>query len=129
MEAERRQDYPDILDKLNKLETVCAILQTLQNKDLDIAEEWRKKFCDKIEKIQDNLSNLPCDLRKGWYDSMSKQIRFMWLVLTGYIAILLTVLSIQYSTANEIRKDISLIKQHSYGYQEFIDGKKNKQMP
>ena len=40
--------------------------------------EYRQSLCKKVDTINDYLSKLPCSERKGWYQSMSRQMVFMW---------------------------------------------------
>ena len=54
VENERRLDYPEIKERL-------AILEVLQQKDIDDAAEWRKIFCDKLDKVSDKLNHFPCE--------------------------------------------------------------------
>ena len=51
--------------------------------------EYRKSLCTKIDTINDKISELPCKERKGFYTSVSNQMRIMW----GFIsAIVLAVI-------------------------------------
>jgi len=124
MLEERRKDYPDILSRLNELDKAQSILQALQEKDLEIAEEWRIKFCKKVETIQDSINKLPCDLRQGWYSSMGKQMRFMWWVISGMIMTLLIIFGTSVSVVNAIKDEISFIKQHSYKVNDYYKEKR-----
>jgi hypothetical protein len=74
---ERRRDYPDIVNRL-------TILEVMQQKDLDVAEDWRKRFCTKIDKLTDLVSTLPCDRREERWLSQGVQIKWMWGVLTFF---------------------------------------------
>ena len=51
----------------------------------DQTTEYRKLLCGKIDHILDKLANLPCRERGGWYQSMGKQIGFMWVALTAMV--------------------------------------------
>ena len=100
MEAERRRDYPDILGKLEKLEnyqselkTTQEVLKVLQQKDLDVAEDWRRTFCGKLDKLIDTINNLPCDLRDGRWKTHAEQIRWLWIAITFVSGIFLSVIA------------------------------------
>jgi len=50
--------------------------------------EYRKHLCDKVDKITDKLANLPCGERKGFYVSVSNQLRAIWgIIVIGIAAI------------------------------------------
>jgi hypothetical protein len=71
---------------------------------------YRKDLCGKLDRIQSFLLAIPCKERKAWYDSMGKQVAFMWVVLT----ILLT--AVVGSTVNgwfdrdDMKKSLAMIK-------------------
>ena len=76
---------------------------------------YRKDLCGKMDKLFGLFSNLPCSERKGWYESMGKQVGFMWVVL----AILLT--AVVGSTVNgwfdrdDMKKSLAMIKSTTIG--------------
>ena len=51
MPEERRLDYPEIKERL-------AVLETLQNKDIDDAIEWRKVFCNKLDEVKQSVVSI-----------------------------------------------------------------------
>ena len=75
--------------------------------------EWRKdqrKYTEEIIKdikdIRNFLSKLPCDSRRGWYDSMGKQVSFMWLVLAMLLTATLGIGWKGIVERQEIMKDV-----------------------
>jgi hypothetical protein len=98
-------------------------LETLQERDIHDADEWRKRFCEKVDKILDFITTLPCKERLAWYDACGKQMKFLWAIVSTLIVVLLTVLAVQYSMAREVMSEINTIKQYSYGYQEHANGR------
>lgn len=72
---ERRKDYPSIVERLIKLEV-------MQQKDLDVAEEWRGRFCTKLDKLMDMITVLPCDKREGRWLSQGVQLKWIWIAVT-----------------------------------------------
>ncbi len=70
-----QNDYSNIIERLIKLEV-------MQQKDLDVAEEWRKRFCTKIDKLTDMINDLPCDKRESRWTSLSAQIKWLWIAMT-----------------------------------------------
>ena len=113
---ERRKDYPGISERL-------AIIETMQQKDLDTAEEWRGRFCKKIDKVSEILSEIPCKTREEVCSTKFKgftfQLRFIWGIVSGMLIALLLVVATNVAIMNELRKDISYIKIHSYGVQDY----------
>ncbi len=75
---ERRQGDLDIKERLIKLEV-------MQQKDLDVADEWRGIFCKKIDTLIETVSKLPCDKREGRWLSQSVQLKYIWGALTFFI--------------------------------------------
>lgn len=57
---------------------------------METTNEYRKNLCCKIDRIMDTLTNLPCKERKGWYESMNKQVGWVWKAV-GALAIALVV--------------------------------------
>lgn len=79
--TERRHDMGDIVSRLVKLET-------LQERDISEASEWRKRFCDKIDNLTLLLTNLPCDKNEGKRMAMGGQIKGLWIAVTIIMAML-----------------------------------------
>jgi hypothetical protein len=75
---ERRKDYPAIMERL-------AVLEVMQQKDLDVAEEWRKNFCLKLDRLTNMVIKLPCDRREERWLSQGVQIKWMWGILTFFV--------------------------------------------
>jgi hypothetical protein len=119
MDEELLRDYPEIKERL-------AVIEAMQQKDLDVAEEWRKRFCDKMDKILDFFSKIPCEVRqqvcgeklKG-YD---RSLKFLWGVVSGMLISLILGIGANITVLNEIRKEISFIEQCSYGVQDYKAG-------
>jgi hypothetical protein len=80
---ERRRDYPDISERLTRLET-------LQEEDKTDRITWRKSLCDKIDKIFSKLEGLPCRERGEMYRGLRMREALMW----GAIGIVTTLLFI-----------------------------------
>ena len=83
-DIERRRDYPDLMQRL-------AVLETLQNRDIDEAREWRDRFCIKIDKLIERFNVLPCDRRDSRYTSQTAQIKWLWMAITFMMAVLTKV--------------------------------------
>lgn len=95
---ERRKDYPSILDKLEELERYQTELRLAQNelkilqqKDLDVAEDWRLRFCAKLDKIMGWIEAAPCKERyaecSNRIQSQIVQIKWMWGILTFFVTL------------------------------------------
>lgn len=78
---ERRKDYPEIKERLIKLEV-------LQEQDIKDGNDWRVRFCNKFDKLMDIITQLPCDKREGRWLSQSVQIKWLWLAITFIMTIL-----------------------------------------
>ncbi len=81
MEFERRKDYPEIKERLIKLEI-------LQEQDIKEGNDWRVRFCNKLDKITDTITKLPCDRREGRWLSQGVQIKWAWIAITFIMTIL-----------------------------------------
>jgi hypothetical protein len=68
-------NYSNLVERLIRLEV-------MQQKDLDVAEEWRGRFCTKLDKMADMIRVLPCDKREGRWTSLSAQIKWLWIAMT-----------------------------------------------
>jgi hypothetical protein len=89
---ERRKDYPDIKERLTIIETNWANYSKSFDEWKKESKEWRIRFCEKIDKIIDKLDKLPCDERKGFYQSINRQVTFMWVILGSYILALVGII-------------------------------------
>ena len=78
MPEERRQPDLEIKERLIKLEV-------MQQKDLDVAEDWRRIFCKKMDTLIDTVNGLPCDTREGRWLSQVVQLKYVWGVLTFFV--------------------------------------------
>lgn len=67
-------------DDLQVLETKLAVFTEKVSNWMDTTTEYRKQLCHKVDAINDKLALLPCAERKGWYQSMSRQIKFLWMI-------------------------------------------------
>ncbi len=75
---------------LDEIKTAIVKTATLVEERNTSAIEWRNNVCKKFDKIFEWLSELPCSERKAWYSSMNRQMLFMWGVITGMGAMVLT---------------------------------------
>jgi hypothetical protein len=57
-------------------------LEVLQEKDIKEADEWRVRFCSKMDKLTDKIDSLPCDKREGRWLSQGVQIKWLWIAIT-----------------------------------------------
>lgn len=73
--AEDQNGYSNVIERLIRLEV-------MQQKDLDIAEEWRGRFCGKLDKLTDMVNILPCDKREGRWISITAQTKWLWIALS-----------------------------------------------
>jgi hypothetical protein len=46
-------------------------------------EEYRRHQGEKIDHILEFIGKLPCEKRIGWWESINKQIAFMWVILSA----------------------------------------------
>ena len=72
----------------NKLTTDVAVFTATVTEWMKTTSDYRLQLCAKIDKITDKLYILPCSERKGWYQSMGRQVKFMWGFITGIIILL-----------------------------------------
>lgn len=119
---ERRKDYSNITERL-------SVLETLQQKDLDTAEEWRSIFCEKIDKLIDILGNLPCKERMSWHIGIDRQVKFIWGVLSGMTITLIIIFGSSSAVMNTLREKIGFVEIHSYGVQDYENGKVRTHLP
>lgn len=52
---------------------------------METTTEYRKTLCHKIDVIQEELRELPCPERRGKYESLSVQVKAIWLFVVGII--------------------------------------------
>jgi len=128
MTDERRKDYPDILEKLNDLETSYAVLKAMQNKDLETSMARHQEFLSKLDKITEWLDNAPCKERYAECSnqilSLSKNQNRLWWAIGLMMVFFVGLVLVDIKQIVEMSKDINDIKSYSYGYQEYIHGKK-----
>ena len=53
--------------------------------------EYRRSLCTKVDAIKQSIAELPCPQRKGMYESITKQIGFMWGLLSVIVLALITM--------------------------------------
>jgi hypothetical protein len=109
-------DITDIRERLVRLET-------MQNKDLHDAEEWRRTVDIRLEKLNDGFNVLPCRERRAWYESAGRQLKFIWAVMTMITTVLFTTVSLQFKATEELKAEMTLVKKYSYGVNDFVHGK------
>ncbi len=80
MAEERRQTDLEIKERLIRIEV-------MQQKDLDVAEDWRGIFCKKLDSLIDTVNKLPCDKRESRWLSQVVQVKYMWGILTFFIVL------------------------------------------
>jgi len=68
-------------DRRNGDKKIAVLEERLAN-FMDTTTEFREELNTKLDKILDKLSILPCKERIGLFDGMTKQVNFMWLVLS-----------------------------------------------
>jgi hypothetical protein len=54
-------------------------------------QEYRIKQGEKIDHILEFMSKLPCEKRVGWWESMNKQMAFMWGIIFLMVTYLMTM--------------------------------------
>ena len=74
MDEQLWQEFRDFKEKIIRF---TAGLEAWQ----EMTTDYRKALCEKIENILLRMDNLPCKERAAWYQSMGRQIGFMWVVL------------------------------------------------
>jgi KaiC/GvpD/RAD55 family RecA-like ATPase len=52
-------------------------------------DDYRKILCNKIDKIVEKLEVLPCRERKTFYDSISTQMRTLWVFVTAIVLLII----------------------------------------
>lgn len=62
-----------------------AVLEERVSNWMETTTEYRKTLCSKIDCIMTRLDKLPCDKRDGWYKSMSRQVAFMWILISAVV--------------------------------------------
>jgi hypothetical protein len=107
-------DITDIRERLVRLET-------MQNKDLHDAEEWRRTVDTRLEKLTDTCNELPCRERTARYESVERQMKFLWAVVSLITTVLFTTVSIQFKTTKEMEGEISLINRYIHKELELKD--------
>ena len=75
---------------LKDLEIKIGVLTERVTRFMEVTTEYRKSLCGKIDDINKKMSDLPCKERKGVFDSINRQIMFMWIILGGAIAKIIT---------------------------------------
>jgi hypothetical protein len=72
-----------------------AVLQERVDNWMKTTEGYREQLCEKIDRIDkkmnnifDKLSQLPCDKRIGWYESIAGQVRVLWIFITAIIMVI-----------------------------------------
>src|SRR3990167_2751426 len=45
-----------------------------------------------INTLNERITKLPCESRKSWYQSMSRQVAFMWVIIGVYIVVLFGII-------------------------------------
>lgn len=73
-------------------ESRLSVLEERVKNWMDTTIDYRKSLCEKINELkvgQDKifvvLDSLPCDKRSGYYQAISRQLKFMWGVLAGVL--------------------------------------------
>lgn len=59
---------------------------------MSTTSDYRKQLCEKIAELKNGqdkifciLDKLPCDKRSGYYQSISRQMKFIWGVVAGIV--------------------------------------------
>ena len=65
-----------------------AVLEERVSNWMETTTSYRRDLCAKLDKVGIKLDDLvsvigklPCEPRKAWYQSMGRQVGFMWVVL------------------------------------------------
>jgi hypothetical protein len=101
MPSERRQDYPQILEKLDGIRQEMAEVKLNSTKIATLVEErnnsnvaWRGELCKKFDKIFAWLEGLPCKERGVTNDSRKNHVDTLLKLLWGALGIIFTILVI-----------------------------------
>ena len=95
MEIERRKDYINL-----------PVYAERWDNFMEMTKQYREELCAKIDKLSaetvilkesiftldKKIIKLPCETRKGWYQSISRQLAFLWLILGVYIVALFGII-------------------------------------
>ena len=76
-----------------------AVLEERVKQWMDTTVDYRRTLCSKLEEMKNEnritqdkifawLESLPCKERKGWYNSMDKQVKTVWLALTLFAGLI-----------------------------------------
>jgi hypothetical protein len=68
-----------------------AVLEERVTNWMESTTQYRKDLCAKIDHIATKMDNLPCDKRIGWWQSMNKQMNFIWGILFVVVTALITM--------------------------------------
>jgi hypothetical protein len=96
---------------LNKLSQEVAEHRGRVEEFIANTTSYRKDLCAKLENIRSTLAELPCKERKAWYDSMGKQLNFMWLVMSIILAVLVVGSVRGIIDRSDIQKSLTTLKQ------------------
>ena len=84
--AETTIHLKDQSDKLNEIKTdITGIKNSFVSLD--------KTTCFMVSNLNERITTLPCETRKSWYQGMSRQMAFMWMVLGVYILALFGIIA------------------------------------
>ena len=72
--------------ELAELKNDFVALKTEVTGWMSTTTEYRKNLCAKVDIITERVSQLPCKERRTIYDSVKKQMAFLWCV-TGAIVL------------------------------------------
>ena len=68
----------------------CPFVRKTYGVDYDLwkaeTKDWRGHICKKIDTIKSKLESLPCPDRAGKYESISRQVTFIWGILFLIVA-------------------------------------------
>jgi len=79
-----------IAKDMEEIKIAMASLTAKVGEFMNTTTDFRKTLTADVKEISNKVIGLPCRERKGWYNSMSKQVSWLWKVC-GAIALALAI--------------------------------------
>lgn len=79
-------------DKLGSVQEMSTTLQVLEERVsswMESTTEYRKSLCLKLDDLKQRMNDLPCKERRVFYDSIAKQMAFLWVVVSAIMLALM----------------------------------------
>ena len=76
-----------------ELKVIAERLKNLDEKNElseKLSNDWRNRFCIKLDAITDKLNNLPCDVRVERSKNINFQLKALWAVTGGMVLVIIS---------------------------------------